>query len=182
VVLLICRMIPRMVDFGDEWPTLGATESVSVLGLIVVSREAHNTDILQFLVCFDRYKLYLVPCEIWRWVIHLSFENSGNSAQKFTPGNRKVSKKVKCVSQTAHRLYFTSRLFQTLVISESGSNGMSIIVRPFWSYRPIFYDTPSRRTMPRPLGWSDEKKKFSKANRKPESGHFNSAIYLYAGV
>jgi hypothetical protein len=49
------------------------------------------------LVSFDRYTLHLASCKIWRQFIHLDFEKQGNPAQKFTSGNRKVSKKQKNV-------------------------------------------------------------------------------------
>jgi hypothetical protein len=48
-------------------------------------------------------------------------EKQGNSPQKFTTGNRKVSKKVKWVQRPPVR-FTSTRLFQTLVCVAIGQN------------------------------------------------------------
>jgi hypothetical protein len=71
------------------------------------------------LISFDRYTFCLAPCKISRWVIHLGFAKQASSSQKFTTGNRKVSKKVNCPN-AARPPYFKPRISQTLMFVANG--------------------------------------------------------------
>jgi hypothetical protein len=48
----------------EELLTSGSLKSVAAWGLNAVYREAYNTGVRQFLVCFDRYTCHLDPCGV----------------------------------------------------------------------------------------------------------------------
>jgi hypothetical protein len=75
--LFISRFKARMLGPWGPLPTLG---------LLGISRRFWTWCSVQrgiqcryssILTSFDRYTFHLVPCGIWRWVIHLSFEEQG---------------------------------------------------------------------------------------------------------
>jgi phenylalanine-4-hydroxylase len=84
--------MPKMVILMHDYRLWGQLEPVAVLKLSVAFRKAYNTGTLQ--VCF-------FSIDIYRILLHVKFEDvssiavlkkTDNSPQKFTTGNRKVSK------------------------------------------------------------------------------------------
>jgi hypothetical protein len=74
--------------FGET--DIEATDISRCSGILCSVHSTYNTDMLEVWypsVC--RYTFRLAQYWIWIWVIHLGFENHGNSAQKSTPGSRK---------------------------------------------------------------------------------------------
>jgi hypothetical protein len=100
-VLLAYRMVLRMLGF-DGWIAdvgFARTGRWFRAWCSVQGRVGHRYT--SSLVSFESHALYLDPCGIWRWVIHLGFERQGHISQKFTTGNRKVSKNVNGVKPPA---------------------------------------------------------------------------------
>jgi hypothetical protein len=114
-VLCICPIILETLMF-TEWTAnfgaIGISRCFMALGRVQRSIQHRNTSSL---LSFDRYTFYLAACGIWRWVVHLSC----NSSQNLDTGNRKVLKKSQA---TRPPLYFTSRLFQTIVCVAIGQD------------------------------------------------------------
>jgi hypothetical protein len=68
------RMMSDMLVLVDALPTSGRLELAADLRLRVVFTDSYNHKSTSFLTVFDRYGLHLVSCEVWKWVIYLSFE------------------------------------------------------------------------------------------------------------
>jgi hypothetical protein len=90
-VLLIYSMIPRNWAVVDGWPTFGLLESIAILGLCKVLRDAYSTEILQ---------VWYVLIDIHFIVFHAKFKDGlsipirikrDNFTQKCTTGNREMS-------------------------------------------------------------------------------------------
>jgi hypothetical protein len=105
--LSIYRMMLKVLGFPVWVAVFRGTRISRCFGSLwsVHKRIRHpNTSVL---VSIDRYKLYLIPCEIWIQVIYLGFERLGNSLQKFGVGNRKASKKgLNCLQTPTHLDFF----------------------------------------------------------------------------
>jgi hypothetical protein len=97
----------------DTVPALGLLKSVAVLRLSVVIKEAYGIGILHiwYLSIGIHFILLSVKFEDG---LSIQLRKKGNLQQRFTTGNRKVSKK----SQAARPPFFTPRLFQTLLIGQ----------------------------------------------------------------
>jgi hypothetical protein len=96
-VLCIYRLILKMLIFGGWRTHFGFTGISRCFGAWYSVHKQIRHGHTSSLISFDRYTLYLVPCGIWNWVVHLGFEKQGTFAtQKVTTGNHKVSKNVKC--------------------------------------------------------------------------------------
>lgn len=115
--LLVVRIIPRTVCFYGRIAVSKGARICRCFGLLCsVHRRIQHKD-PSFVVSLDIYRSRLVPCEIWGWVVQLSFYRTGSSLQKVGVRNRTVSKKVKRFSKADRHWYETVRSFFSFSLS-----------------------------------------------------------------
>jgi hypothetical protein len=78
--------------------------------------EQHSLQVhFKFGIFWYIYSSHLVPCGVWRWVIHLSFAKQGNSTQNLQLEIVKFREKVKCAQRPRPApLYYTPAFFKLL--------------------------------------------------------------------
>jgi hypothetical protein len=83
---IIYRIVPRMLGFSVWMADFGATGISRCFGTWRSVQRNIQHGYTSLLVAF-----YLVPCKIWGWFIHISFEKQGNFTQKLI-NNWKMTK------------------------------------------------------------------------------------------